>query len=122
MSDSEKTDTEDEETLNMAFTKAELQLYHAMHELNDFEKGEIATVAGTCLYEEYNLAELERERERVVCSEVKCSRKVCAASQWQSELEKESLTHTHIHTHMFTCINTVIRVVNLAAETNVLPE
>jgi hypothetical protein len=64
VSDSERTDTEDEETLNMAFTRAELQLYHAMHEFNDFEKGEIATVAGTCLYDEYNLAELEEERER----------------------------------------------------------
>ena len=61
-SDSERTDTEDEEALNMAFTKAELQLYHAMHELNDFEKGEIATVAGTCLYDEYNLAVVDEER------------------------------------------------------------
>jgi hypothetical protein len=44
------SDTEQSvEVLNSAFSKAELQLYHVMHEMNDFEVGEIATVAGTTL-------------------------------------------------------------------------
>jgi hypothetical protein len=60
--DTEQSET-DTETINMALTKAELLLYNAMHELNDFEKGEIATVAGTCISQEYNLEQKNEDKE-----------------------------------------------------------
>ncbi len=42
----------DIEVLNSSFIRAELQLYYAMHVLNDFERVEIATVAGITIVKE----------------------------------------------------------------------